>query len=69
MSENDNSMIERKEKLENINFEKVLPEIFNFMKKFIRDSSSFENIQKIQFKNDSIDKLIEYLSINFNSIE
>ena len=65
--EKDDAIIEKKKKIESLNYEKKLPEIFNYMKQFIKDSSSFENIQKIKFKDDSIDKFIEYL--NFGSVE
>ena len=65
--EKDDPIIEKKKKFESQNYEKKLPEIFNYMKQFIKDSSSFENIQKIKFKDDSIDKFIEYL--NFGSVE
>ena len=53
-----------KKKFESLNYESRLPEIFNFMKQFIKDSSSLKTMQEIKFKDESIDKFIEYLNFN-----
>jgi hypothetical protein len=64
MSDKDDSIKERKKKFESLNYESRLPEIFNFMKQFIKDSSSLKTMQEIKFKDESIDKFIEYLNFN-----
>ena len=54
MSDKDDSIKERKKKFESLNYESRLPEIFNFMKQFIKDSSSLKTMQEIKFKDESI---------------
>ena len=66
--EKDESIIQRKKELLEIDFQNKLPNIYYFIKEFISKSSNFENLKKIKLKEEFIDKIVQYLSIDLNQM-
>ena len=66
--EKDESIIQRKKELLEIDFQNKLPNIYYFIKEIISKSSNFENLQKIKLKEEFIDKIVQYLSIDLNQM-
>ena len=66
-NDKDEYIIQRKKELQEKEFENKLPNIYNFIKEFIGKSSSFENFQKkIKLKEELVENLSQYLSIDLN---
>ena len=66
-NDKDEYIIQRKKELQEKEFENKLPNIYNFIKEFIGKSSSFENFEKkIKLKEELVENLSQYLSIDLN---
>ena len=66
-NDKDEYIIQRKKELQEKEFENKLPNIYNFIKEFIGKSSLFENFEKkIKLKEELVENLSQYLSIDLN---